>query len=115
MRDGYSGECRFTFSVERVKGQDGTLYTEDEDYPEDGEVITIELDVLGSGYYVAARVSGPWEDCSPSEGDEDIISVTDSKGDDWFSHLTDREISDILEKVGEEICQNETGFRSMFN
>ena len=42
---------------------------------------TIEVTVEWEGYYEPATLGGPWEDCYPSDGEIDIISVTDTSGD----------------------------------
>ena len=42
---------------------------------EDGAEWAIEVDVEWKGYSDPGRVSGPWEDCYPPEGEMEILSV----------------------------------------
>ena len=56
----------------RKAGVFSTVYeTEEED---------IEITVEWEGYYERGRLSGPPEDCYPSDGEIDILSVTDTSG-----------------------------------
>lgn len=114
---GYQGECDFTFSVERFKDADGRLYSEDDvDLPEDGiELLSITLYVHGTAYYIPARLGADPDDSYPSEGEDDIVSVVDKDGNDWFEMLTSHEIQDISEKISDKVCENQTGFRTLFN
>ena len=114
---GYQGECDFTFAVERYKDAEGNLYSEDDaEIPEDGlELINITLYVHGTAYYIPARLAADPDDSYPSEGEDDIVSVVDADGDDWFEKLTSHEIEDISEKICERVCENHTGFRTLFN
>lgn len=113
---GYQGECDFIFEVERLKDKEGNLYDEDStDAPEEAEVIKITLYVHGTAYYIPARISADPDDSSPSEGEDDIVSVVDKDGNDWFEMLTSHEIEEISEKISDKVCENNTGFRTLFN
>jgi hypothetical protein len=45
---------------------------------EEGECVTLTLDCQSTGYYDPGRLTGPYEDCYPPEGEDerDIVSAT---------------------------------------
>ena len=98
----YSVEPSFSFEIERYKNKTSNEYItldklngNEELY----EYTTINLDIEGKFFFCSGKLSGPPEDCYPSESDTEIISVIDDDGNDWYNLLTENEVNNILMEI----------------
>ncbi len=75
-----------------------------------GEELEIEISVFGDYEpFVPARVSGPPEDCFPSEGGyaQDIYAIFDDNGNDRLITLTKEEVESFEEPMAQAVMDCE--------
>lgn len=107
----YFGNASFEFEIERYRNIATNELVIDNDISESKDLEfqykIIVLNVEGKSYFQSGRKSGAPENCYPDEGDTEITFVLDFDGQDWSDRLTDTETDAILEKIQEEVCNQE--------
>ncbi len=90
----YSGEAFFEFIIYRFN-----------DKEEEQEII---LNVRGRSYFMEGKMHGHPDNCFPSEGDTEILSVSSSFGKDYRNLLTSEEEEAILEQIAQEVQDDDS-------
>lgn len=106
----YSGTADIEFVVERYRHPISLNIMSEEDGDDETdsyEHIEVTLNVEGSSYFTPGRYSGPPENCYPDEGETEITSVVDDKGNDWMNLLTDSEKERIKELIIEAVQESD--------
>lgn len=86
---GYKGEATIDFTVER-------------------NGFEVELRITGSASYTPGRLSGPPEDCYPSESDAEVVKIVRADSDAaWDGELTENEEELVIEKLHEAVMEDE--------
>jgi hypothetical protein len=67
------------------------------------QYLPIDLSVEGSYYFRPGKYSGPPEHCYPDESEAEILSLTDSDGQDWTNQISTKEESIILDSIAEQV------------
>ncbi len=108
---GYSGDCSFTYTIERFRDTDTNQYidhcdVEDDDFGYSLEMI--DLKVSGSAYYRPGKYSAAPEDCYPDESDVEVDSVIGPDNQDWYCLLSQKEIEDIETQIVDMVSSGDT-------
>lgn len=111
---GWNGNGSFTYDVERFLDNETNNYLTESELPENFdenryEYTSVELTIVGSGYYTPAYTRGLPEDCYPADGDLEIESITGPNNKDWSSLITDSE-RDSIENELQNYLENNSRY-----
>lgn len=94
----------FNFTIDRFINLE-TREMVDQSPSDEGsfQYLPIDLKVEGSYYFRPGKYSGPPESCYPDESEAEILSLTDSDGQDWTNQISTKEESIILDSIAEQV------------
>jgi hypothetical protein len=103
----YNGTAEFDWDIERYTDPSGNLIT-GEEVPEGVEYPyhMIKLTVKGRAYFVSGKTWGPPDSCYPDEGEIEILSIVDDKGNSWDGKLTKKEEEEVNEQIDMKVRES---------
>lgn len=101
----YSGSATVTLYVMRIKEENGNyrLVQPNDDQELEEE---LELQVSGHSSFTPGKLSGPFDQCYPNDGQTTISEIT-LDGKPWLGKLTEAEELKAEEKIDERVCEDE--------
>lgn len=103
---GYNGSAKINFHINRIKDLDTDTYRvliESDDLDREEE---LALEIEGRSYYQEGRLYGPPENCYPSEGETEILSIS-WKGKPFPWELTENEREQAEEMISNAVQEDE--------